>query len=99
MGSVVMRGNLLLILILIFGLIQAAKTTVGPADEDRRQIQPAINNAGTGARIEVHSGTSLERLRITKTSTHNDLDTGQGMPLIDGNGSSLDLYPSTLQGN
>jgi parallel beta-helix repeat protein len=97
-----MHRNLLLILILILGSAHAARITVGPADEDYSRIQEAINNASVGDIIEVHSGTYLERLRFTKALTLIGLDTGQGMPLIDGNGSSsiitLSANGSTVQG-
>ncbi len=97
-----MHRNLLLILILILGSAHAAIITVGPADEDYSRIQEAINNASVGDIIEVHSGTYLERLRFTKALTLIGLDTGQGMPLIDGNGSSsvitLSANGSTVQG-
>ena len=98
----IMRGSLLIILILIIGSVHAAKITVGPADEDYKQIQEAINNASAGDIIEVHSGTYMERLRFTKALTLVGLDTGQGMPVIDGNGSSsvitLSANGSTVQG-
>ena len=83
-----MHRNLLLILILILGSAHAARITVGPADEDYSRIQEAINNASAGDILEVHSGTYLEHLRLTKALTLIGLDTGKGMPLIDGNGSS-----------
>jgi parallel beta-helix repeat protein len=97
-----MPKNLLLILILILGSTHAASITVGPADGDYSRIQEAIDNASAGDIIEVHSGTYLERLRFAKALTLIGLDTGQGMPLIDGNGSSsvitLSANGSTVQG-
>ena len=86
--SSIMQGSLLITLILIIGSVQAAKITVGPADEDYPQIQNAIDNSTNGDVIEVHSGTYQERLRVSKSVTLMGLDTGEGLPVIDASGSS-----------
>lgn len=97
-----MRKKFIVILILIISSVHAAKITVGPADEDYQKIQDALSNASSGDVLEVHSGTYLERLYVSKALTLIGLDTGQGMPLIDGNGSSsvitLSANGSTVQG-
>jgi len=97
-----MRGSLLVIVILIISSVHAAKITVGPAGEDFKQIQQALGNASAGDIIEVHSGVYMEHLYIQKALKLVGIDTGQGMPVIDGNGSSsvitLLVNGSTVQG-
>ena len=97
-----MRGSLLLIVILIISSVHAAKITVGPAGEDFKQIQQALGNASAGDIIEVHSGVYMEHLYIQKALKLVGIDTGQGMPVIDGNGSSsvitLSVNGSIVQG-
>lgn len=97
-----MRGCLIVILILLMSSVHAARITVGPGDEDYKQIQPALNNASIGDLIEVHSGTYIERLRVTKSVTLIGLDTGTGLPVINANRSSsaitLMANGSTVQG-
>jgi parallel beta-helix repeat protein len=97
-----MRKILLVMLILIISSVHAAKITVGPSDEDYQKIQEALSNASAGDIIEVHSGTYLERLYVTKALALIGIDTGKGMPLLDGNGSSsvitLSVNGSTVQG-
>ena len=89
-------------MILIISSVHAAKITVGPAGEDFKQIQQALGNASAGDIIEVHSGIYMERLYIQKALRLVGIDTGQGMPVIDGNGSSsvitLSTNGSTVQG-
>ncbi len=75
-------------LILIVGLVQAAKITVGPGEEDFPQIRKAIDNSSKGDIIEVHSGTYNERLYVRKSVTLLGLDTGNGLPVVNANGSS-----------
>ncbi len=97
-----MRASLLIILMLITGLVQAGKITVGPADEDYPQIQMAIDNSNNGDVIEVHSGTYPERLNILKAITLIGVDTGDGSPVINANGqgSAITLMAagSTVKG-
>jgi pectin methylesterase-like acyl-CoA thioesterase len=77
-----MRGNILVILILIVGAATAAKITVEPASEHVPVIQDAINNAHAGDIIEVHSGTYAEHIYLSKAVTLMGLDTGKGRPTI-----------------
>ena len=98
----IMQGYLLIILILIMGSVHAARITVGPNEEDYHQIQQAINHASIGDVIEVHSGIYKERLHVTKTMALIGVDTGEGMPVINANGSSsaitLMANGSTVEG-
>jgi len=97
-----MRASLLITLILIIGSVQAAKITVGPADEDYPQIQKAIDNSTNGDVIEVHSGTYPERLNVFKAVNLIGVDTGDGLPVINANGlgSAITLMApgSTVKG-
>jgi parallel beta-helix repeat protein len=77
-----MRGNILVILILIVGAATAAKITVEPASEHVPVIQDAINNAHAGDIIEVHSGTYAEHIYLSKAVTLMGVDTGKGRPTI-----------------
>jgi parallel beta-helix repeat protein len=97
-----MRGYLLLILILIIGSVHAARITVGPEDEDYKQIQQAIDNASMGDVIEVHSGVYSENLYAYKAIILQGIDTGEGLPVINASGSSsalnLEANGSIVQG-
>lgn len=97
-----MRGRLLIILMLITGMVQGGKITVGPTDEDFPQIQMAIDNSNNGDVIEVHSGTYPERLNVFKTVTLIGVDAGDGLPVINANGlgSAITLIApgSTVKG-
>jgi nitrous oxidase accessory protein len=97
-----MRASLLITLILIIGSVQAAKITVGPADEDYPQIQKAIDNSTNGDVIEVHSGTYPECLNVFKAVNLIGVDTGDGLPVINANGlgSAITLMApgSTVKG-
>jgi parallel beta-helix repeat protein len=88
--------SLLIVLIFVMGLVDAAKITVGPLDEDYPQIQKAIDNSSDGDVIEVHSGTYQERLRVVKAVSLIGLDTGSGLPVINASGSSNSI---TLMAN
>jgi parallel beta-helix repeat protein len=97
-----MRGNLLVILILIIGAAAAAKITVGPSGEDFALIQKAIDNSSAGDIIEVHSGIYAEHIYLSKALTLIGVDTGKGRPTVDASasGSALTLTAngSTVQG-
>jgi parallel beta-helix repeat protein len=88
-----MRKCLIIILILIIGMANAAKITVGPANADYAKIQQAVDNATTGDVIEVHSGTYHENVYVFKPVALLGVDTGEGMPLVnaDGAGSVITL--------
>jgi parallel beta-helix repeat protein len=94
--SSIKLGSLLIVLILVMGLVDAAKITVGPADEDYPQIQKAIDNSSNGDVIEVHSGTYRERVKVVKAVSLLGLDTGDGLPVINASGSSSSI---TLMAN
>jgi parallel beta-helix repeat protein len=81
-----MRTYLILVLILIIGSVGAREITVGPVGADYTLISSALRNASCGDIIEVQSGTYHENIYISKNVTLEGLDTGNGMPVIDGGG-------------
>jgi parallel beta-helix repeat protein len=81
-----MRAYLILVLVLIIGSVGAREITVGPAGADYALISSALRNASCGDIIEVQSGTYHENIYISKNVTLDGLDTGTGMPVIDGSG-------------
>ena len=84
-----MRACLILILIsiLVLGFANASKITVGPQDSDYSGIQQAIDNSSQGDIIEVQSGLYRENIYVFKTLTLQGIDAGQGLPVIDADGS------------
>jgi len=65
-------------------------------------IQKAINNASPGDTIEVQSGTYYEHVVVNKTLILQGVDTGSGLPVVDGGGSggaiTLSADGCSLQG-
>lgn len=88
-----MRVWLLIAIILAMSSVQGAKMTIGPFDEDYQTIQNAIDHAGLGDTIEVHSGNYPENIRVTKAVTLMGVDTGNGLPVVNalGSGSVITL--------
>jgi parallel beta-helix repeat protein len=88
-----MRGNILVILtlILFIGTVQAAKIIVDPAGGDVPTIQAAINSGSAGDIIEVHSGTYVEHVYLSKAVTLMGIDTGNGRPVINASKSGSAL--------
>jgi parallel beta-helix repeat protein len=58
----------------------------GGAGVDYTTIQAAVNAAAAGDTIEVRSGTYDENVDVKKQLTLRGIDTGAGMPVVDGNG-------------
>jgi parallel beta-helix repeat protein len=85
----IMRACLILILIpiLVLGLANASKITVGPKDADYSHIQQAIDNSSQGDIIEVQSGLYRENIYVFKTLTLQGIDSGKGQPVVDAGGS------------
>lgn len=92
----IMRECLLIILIMVFGSVHAAKITVGHDNEDYLYIQQAIDNASIKDIVEVHSGIYRENLQVFKSITLIGVDTGKGLPVINASGSGSVV---TLLGN
>ena len=84
-----MRACLIITLILILGLANAAKITVGPKDADYSVIQQAVDNASAGDIVEVQSGVYRENVYFFNMPvTLQGVDTGKGLPVVDAGGSS-----------
>jgi pectin methylesterase-like acyl-CoA thioesterase len=93
------------ILVLLLSTAGATIWTVGPSvgpGIDFTTIQAAINYASDGDAIEVRSGTYLENVDVNKQLTLQGMDTGAGLPVVDGSGSvssiTLSADGCTLQG-
>lgn len=71
---------------------QGATIILGPSES----IQTAIDAAGTGDIIEVHSGTYYENVNVDKPIILFGVDTGGGKPVVDagGKGSAISLSAS-----
>ena len=81
----------------------AAKTiTVCASGCNYTSIQAAINAACPGDTIEVQSGTYNEHVLVNKTLILQGVDSGSGLPVVDGGGSggaiTLSADGCTLQG-
>jgi parallel beta-helix repeat protein len=64
-------------------------------------IQAAINNAVAGDTVTVNSGTYKENVYVNRAVTLKGVDTGDGMPVVDGNGVaaiSVTANDVTVQG-
>jgi len=72
--------------ILVFAASAQASTLVVCPDCDYRSIQPAIDAAEPGDLIEIQSGTYYEKLNITKPVRLQGVNSGNGRPVIDGQG-------------
>ncbi len=87
---------------LIIGAAIAAKITVGPAGEDFSLIQKAVDNATDGDLIEVHSGTYIEHIYLSKAIALMGVDNGNGRPVVNASGSgsalTLDANGTTVEG-
>lgn len=76
--------GLVLCAILLTGSGQSIKTwTVCSSGCDKTTIGAAINAAGQGDTIEVHSGKYLESVLVNKRLILQGKDTGSGMPIVD----------------
>jgi nitrous oxidase accessory protein NosD len=76
---------LLAVLSLLFAAAPiTAKTYIVSEKSDEYSIQSAINKAKDGDRIIVKIGTYSERLNITKKLSIKGVDTGNGLPAVNG---------------
>ena len=66
--------------------------TVSSSDEaDYTSIQAAINASEPGDTIEVYSGTYFENVNVNKQLILRGVDTGDGNPMVNGNGDAITL--------
>jgi len=88
MNRRMLTGALIVItLISITMMAQAATITVCSSGCDYTHIQSAINAAIPGDTIKVHSGTYYENVNINKQLTLRGVNTGGGKPVVDAGGS------------
>jgi pectin methylesterase-like acyl-CoA thioesterase len=73
-------------ILLLIGLTQAATLTVCPNERDCKytKIQAAIDAASVNDTIEVDSGVYFEDIVLRKQLTIRGINTGIGLPMIDG---------------
>lgn len=93
-ASVLKLKLLLLLTIIALPVIaQAAIITVGPDGCNYTSIQAAINAASPGDTIEVQNSTYYENVNVTEQITLRGMNTGGGMPVVDAswNGSAITL--------
>jgi len=85
----------ILIIALAFGAADAKTGTICARGCDYSSIALGLDAAKPGDILEVHSGTYLENINITKPLKLKGLDTGEGKPIIDAGGSGSAITLST----
>ena len=92
-------GLLIAVIFILSGVVQAATITV---PDDYAKIQWAVDNASSGDTIEVRSGTYYENVNVTKQLILQGMDTGEGKPVVNAEGSgdviALNADDITLNG-